>query len=376
MVPLLRKVVLAQPETRIYDSLAVVNAIMQKQLSQGTFLKKFETGLREKIGSESVSAVSSCTTGLQLILAALELPPDTEVIVPNFTFPATINVVLQERMRPVLVDINVSDFCIDPESFRAAITPNTKVAIVVHAFGHPANMEKIMGIANEHGIFVIEDAACAIGSRIGERNVGTFGLASAFSFHPRKVLTTGEGGAVATSDNHLRKKMELLRSHGGERGDYFMTFVKAGFNFRMSDINAALGLSQLGRLELIISKRNKVSSAYSQFLSEEGRVTLPTVRPGVTHTFQSYVVMLSEGINRDSVIAELRSKGIESTLGTYALSSQPAYQGIASRPVPLGFSEDAFRRTLVLPMFSSMTRRKVRRVTRALIEALDTVTQS
>ncbi len=375
MVPLLRKIALARPETRFFDSLSVLKAVWQRQLSQGKILKQFEKGLRERIGTKSVSAVSSCTTGLQLILAALELPPETEVIVPNFTFPATINVVLQERMRPVLVDIDLADFCIDPESLRAAITPHTKVAIVVHAFGHPANMDKIMEITNEHGILVIEDAACAIGSRIRERNVGTFGLASAFSFHPRKVLTTGEGGAVATNDDNLKEKMELLRSHGGVRGDYFMTFLRAGFNFRMSDINAALGLSQLRRLGRIIAKRNSVSSIYRQLLVAEGRLTLPSVKPGITHTFQSYVVLLAEGINRDSVIAELRERGVESTLGTYALSPQPAYQGIASRPVPLDYSEDAFRRALALPMSSSMNRSKVRKVTRALIEALDTVQQ-
>ena len=366
----MRTVKLSPPEVRNSDARNVFRAIRKRQLSQGTFLAKFELSLKEELGVEHVMTVSSCTTGLQLILSGLALEPGDEVIVPNFTFPATINTVIQERLKPVLVDIDLETFCINADSLRSAIGPRTRAVIVVHAFGHPAEMDQIMKIAEECSIRVIEDAACAIGSRIEGVPVGGFGVASAFSFHPRKVLTTGEGGAVATNDTILAEKLKVLRSHGGVRGDAYMSFVAAGFNFRMSDINAALGLSQIPRLGKIISRRNQAARDYSELFSDMKEITTPTVAEGMEHTFQSYVVTLAPYIDRDRVIAFLRSRGIETTLGTYALSEQPAYQSLVRKGQDLTNSVFAFKHSLALPMSSSTSKRERRRVVKAVKEAI------
>jgi dTDP-4-amino-4,6-dideoxygalactose transaminase len=370
MVPEVRVVRLSPPEVRNSDIHLVSKAIRQKQLSQGTFLDKFELGLQKVLDVNHVMTVSSCTTGLQLILSGLNLQTGDEVIVPNFTFPATINTVLQERLQPVLVDIDIETFCMDVDSFKAAIGPKTKAAIVVHAFGHPAAMKEIMKIAANVGIYIIEDAACAIGSKIDGRPVGSFGTASAFSFHPRKVLTTGEGGAVVTNDSSLAEKLKVLRSHGGVRGQSYMTFIKPGFNFRMSDINAALGLAQLPRLSRVIKRRNSAAEQYQLLFANFDKVTTPKVAKGIQHTFQSYVVLLSPNLDRDQVIVFLRSKGIETTLGTYALSEQPAYRQLAQTPVGLDKSVFAFKHSLALPMSSSTTKRDRRRVVKMLREAI------
>jgi dTDP-4-amino-4,6-dideoxygalactose transaminase len=231
-------------------------------------------------------------------------------------------------------------------------------------------MQRILQIAAESNIQVIEDAACAIGSRINGVAVGGFGVASAFSFHPRKVLTTGEGGAVATNNSALAEKLKVLRSHGGVRGNAYMSFVMAGFNFRMSDINAALGLAQMPRLEKIISKRNRAAKDYDGLLSNLAEVTTPTVAQGVEHTFQSYVVTLAPHIDRDRVIVFLRERGIETTLGTYALSEQPAYRHLVRAGSDLTNSIHAFKHSLALPMSSSTSRMDRRRVVKALIDAI------
>lgn len=374
MVPAVKLVKLSPPEVRNSDIFQVSKAVRQRQLSQGSFLAQFESSLSKVLGVQHVMTVSSCTTGLQLILSGLGLEPGDEVIVPNFTFPATINTVIQERLQPVLVDINIETFCMDIESFRHAIGPKTKAVIVVHAFGYPAAMQEILDVVANSGIYVIEDAACAIGSKIDGKAVGSFGTASAFSFHPRKVLTTGEGGAVVTNDSSLAEKLKVLRSHGGVRGQSYMSFIMPGFNFRMSDINAALGLAQLPRLSRVIKRRNSAALQYQLLLSNFDTVTTPNVADGVQHTFQSYVVLLSPNLDRDKIIVFLRTKGIETTLGTYALSEQPAYRESAKSPVDLDKSVFAFRHSLALPMSSTTTKRDRRRVVKALREAIESQT--
>lgn len=370
MVSPLKVIKLSPPEVRNSDARLVAKAIKQKQLSQGEYLSQFERELRTLTGSSNALTVSSCTTGLQLILAALNLSSGDEVIVPNFTFPATINSVIQEGLTPVLADIDLDTYCMSPKSFEEAITPKTKAVIVVHAFGYPAEMDAILKIANKFQIKVIEDAACAIGSQIDGKAVGTFGIASSFSFHPRKVITTGEGGAVLTDDVELSEQMKILRTHGGVRGDAYLSFVMPGFNYRMSDINAALGISQLKRIDQILKSRRKIAEQYSNLLSDIDGLEIPKLKPGYVHTFQSFVLRLPTSVDRDSVIFGLRELGIETTLGTYALSIQPAYEKIAIQKVSLNNSELAHSKTLALPMSSKITKKQVVMVCRALREQI------
>lgn len=370
MVPKMKLIKLSPPEVRKHDTRTVSRAIRQGQLSQGKYIKNFENALSSYLGSTYVSTVSSCTTGLQLILSALKLKADDEVIVPNFTFPATINAVIQERLTPVLVDIETSTYCMAIDSLERAIGEKTKAIIVVHAFGHPANMTEIVELASRHNIFVIEDAACAIGSRINGSPVGNHGIASSFSFHPRKVLTTGEGGAVTTNNKELAEAMQILRSHGGIRGEVHMTFVTPGFNFRMSDLNAALGMPQLKRLQGTIRGRNRVAKVYSQFLSRLEGVVIPKTKMGFEHTFQSYIIKLPKWVNRNDVAMKMRELGVETAIGTYALSKQPAYKELAKTPVDLEHSEAAYEQTIALPIHSRMPTWRVKKVAQVLETAL------
>lgn len=366
MVSALKTIRLSPPEVNRSDAKAVSKAVKEKQLSQGKYLTEFESELRHLTGSSNALTVSSCTTGLQLILAGLGLAPGDEVIVPNFTFPATINTVIQERLVPVLADIDLDTYCMSPKSFQSAITSRTKAVVVVHAFGYPADMEEILEIADAHQIKVIEDAACAIGSKIDQKAVGTFGVASSFSFHPRKVVTTGEGGAVLTDDEELAEKIRVLRTHGGIRGEAYLSFITPGFNYRMSDINAALGIPQLKRIDQILNKRRRIAKLYSENLAGIDGLEIPKLKPGYVHTFQSFVVLLPSFVDRDLVILRLRELGIETTLGTYALSVQPAYKEAAIQNVDLANSELAHAKSLALPMSSKISRRQTLAVCRAL----------
>lgn len=351
------------------DKRNVMRSLANGHLSQGPVVQEFEDRVRGVTGAPNALAVSSCTAGLHLILAGLGLSRGDEVIVPDFTFPATINTVIQQGCTPVLVDINSDTFCIDVEAFKMAITDRTKAVVVVHAFGHPANMFEICRLADSKGILVIEDAACAIGASIESHKVGTFGIAAAFSFHPRKIVTTGEGGVVICSDPQLAERMRLLRSHGGQRGPYYLTFVEPGFNYRMSDLNAALGIPQIDRLEQILRKRRELAHEMDGILCNIDGVTTPKSTPGFLHTYQSYVVQLDPGLNRDQTIQLLRDDGIESTLGTYSMHQQPAYARYRSTNSDLGISRRAYEQTLALPIHSKLTTKMMKRMRDSLLKA-------
>jgi len=352
---------------------AVAEVLKSGYLTQGPRVEEFEKLIAECVGTKYAFATSSCTTALHLSLAAIGVGPGDEVLVPDFTFPATANVVVQQGAVPVLVDIDPVTFTIDPEDMRRKMSPKTKAVMPVHAFGLSAHMDPVLTLAGEHGLPVIEDAACALGASYNGRMCGSMGLAGCFSFHPRKSITTGEGGAITTNDDTLAERIQLLRSHGGLRREGRFTFEAAGFNYRLSDILGAVGVVQMGKLEQILNERHRLAGALMSCLQGTGGLAaLPGDQAYGKHTYQSYVAVLESKIDRNRVIGEMRSRGVETTLGTYALHAQPFFTkqyGYSSGDLPNSLT--AYEQSLTLPLYAGMDVGDLVLVADALRESLD-----
>ncbi len=362
---------LALPETD-EDEIDEIRAVLASgYLTQGPKVAEFERQVADYVGVKHAFAMSSATTALHLSLVALGIGPGDEVLVPDFTFPATANVVIQQGATPVLVDIDLDTYTADLADLAARITPRSRAIMVVHTFGLAADMDPINALAARHGLAVIEDAACAIGTTYYGRQCGSLGALGCFSFHPRKVITTGEGGMITTDDDALAERIALLRSHGGVRREGRFTFEAAGFNYRLSDIQGAVGVAQMRKLDRLIADKRRLAAALTARLADLPGLTPPREPAWGGHIFQSYVALLDDGIDRDGVIAALRTAGIETTLGTYALHAQPVYQRLLGcREGDRPRSARAYRQTLTLPLFTRMTDEHLDRIAAALRSAL------
>ena len=351
------------------DELNEIRSVLASgYLTQGPKVAEFEGTVSDYVGSKYAFAMSSCTTALHLSLVALGIGPGDEVLVPDFTFPATANVVVQQGAKPVLVDIRLDTFAMDVEDAAHKVTTRTKAILPVHPFGLPADMDPILDLARAHGLGVVEDAATAIGARYKGRCCGAMGDLGCFSFHPRKVLTTGEGGMIVTDNDVLAEKIQLLRSHGGIRRAGRFTFEAAGYNYRLSDIQGAMGVAQMRKINEMIERRRHLASQLSGRLAGCDVLRLPLTPPGHEHIFQSYVVLVAEQVDRDRLIGELRAQGIESTLGTYALHAQPLFQrALGHTPGDLPNSYLAYRNTLALPLYVQMTEQDLDRIATGLV---------
>ncbi|MFM9920733.1 DegT/DnrJ/EryC1/StrS family aminotransferase [Lacisediminihabitans sp. H27-G8] len=354
------------------EELAAIGEVLESGfLTQGPKTAEFERLIADRIGSTSAFGTSSATTGLHLALHAIGVQPGDEVIVPDFSFPATANAVIQQGAIPVFVDIELDTFNIDPSLLERAISPRTTAIMPVHAFGLTANMSAINEIAARHGIPVIEDAACALGATHRGREAGTLGLAGVFSFHPRKIITTAEGGLISTSDPELAAKIAVLRSHGAVRGSHFMSFIDAGFNYRLSDIHAAIGIAQMRKLDFILERRRSLASIYDDLLSDVDGVIPPSVPEGDLHSYQSYVVLLEDDVDRDAVIDRMREADIETTLGTYSMHLQPYFRsrfGIDDRELPA--ATRAQRSALTLPLYPQLENGQLESVAASMRQAV------
>ena len=329
----------------------VVAVLKSGNLIQGQYVDKFEKALQEYLGIEHAIIVNSGTAALHASLLALGVTCGDEVIVPAFTFPATANVVELVGATPVIVDILLEDYCIDSKQISAAITERTKAIIPVHEFGQAADMSKIMQISNRCGIAVIEDAACALGTEFNGRKVGTFGKLGCFSFHPRKAITTGEGGVVVTNNDHCAEAVRAFRNHGILIRQGRQEFVFAGLNYRLTDFQAALGLAQFEELDFLIDQRIEQARLYNRLLKSIFQVKTPATFEERKMVYQTYHVLLDGAVNRDNLINLLKQAGVETNLGAQALNSMVYFQskyGLKKEDFPKAV--EAFTQGLALPL--------------------------
>jgi len=323
--------------------------------TQGPKVAEFENQIGALVGAKHAFAMSSCTTALQLALHTLKLQPGDEALVADFTFPATANIVVTEGLKPILVDINLDTFTMDPADLERKITRKSKVIIPVHAFGCSADMNPIMKVAERHSLPVIEDAACALATTYYGKYCGTIGTLGCYSFHPRKAITTGEGGMIVTDRDDLAESISIFRNHGGVKGSFYYHYDEAGFNYRLSDIQGAMGIAQLEKLDWILENKRRLAALLREKIQGIEGVTAPIEPAWGGHVYQSFVVLLDEELDRDAIIRAMRENGVETTLGTYAVHAQPFYMNTYGyKAGDLTNSYTAFKQALTLPLYPQM----------------------
>lgn len=352
---------------------------------QGPFVKEFEEKFCEYTISKNSIAVSSCTTALHVALDSIDVKDGDEVIVPAFSWVATANAVEYCGAKPVFCDIDLRTFNIDTSKIESLLTPKTKAIIPVHLFGLPADMDSIISIASKHNLKIIEDAACGFGSYYNGAHVGNFGEAGCFSFHPRKAITTGEGGMITTSNDSIAKKCKELRDHGssGNATEVFLLpeYNTLGYNYRMTDLQASLGVSQIGKADFIQDRRKMVAQKYDELLASVEWLELPERQSNTVHGFQSYVCLfkpeeptlnnyqaLSE--KRNSLMRKLEELGISTRQGTHAITNLGFYKR------KYGKNEEDFPNALIaeklsiaLPLFAGINPSEIEYVTENLISS-------
>lgn len=337
-------------------------------------MEEFEELVCRYVGQSFGVAVSSGTAGLHLCIRALGIGAGDEVIVPSFTFVAAANAVRYESATPVFVDIEPRCLNLDPNCIEAAITPRTRAIIAVHTFGCPADMRAILEIARRHQLRVIEDACEAIGAMYQGRHVGSFGDAAVFAFYPNKQITTGEGGLVVTGDPRLAREIRAMRNHGRYESDEWHQYSILGYNYRLSEINCALGCAQMRRITEILGLRERVARRYEALLSDVTSLVLPLIDvQSIRLSWFVYVVRLVDHFGqdqRDAIVRLLHERGIGCGRYFAPIHSQPAYADLPVRR-PLPVTESISRRTLALPFFSRLDDERVGRVAASLREATD-----
>jgi len=350
---------LAVPDIDEADISAVAEVLRSGHLVQGARVRDFEGRIGEYVGAKHAIAVSSCTAALHLSLLAAGVRPGDKVAVPTYTWPATANAVVFCGADPVFVEIDRRMFNLDPAALEEtlAAVPGIKAVIPVHAFGGMANMPAIMDTCGRHSIPVIEDAACALGARLDGRPAGTWGALGCFSFHPRKLITTGEGGVIVTNDAATDRQLRALRNHGQDPLAQRPDFIQAGYNLRMTEFQAALGSVQLGKLDRILSTRRSLAEHYSALL-ENCSLVPPQAIQELAHTYQSYVILVNgQPERRDRVLDGLRGAGIEATIGTHHVPLTTYYRSTYGfRPGSFPVTDSIARAAITLPLHGKLTR--------------------
>lgn len=353
------------------DVQAVADVVRSGRLALGPQTETFERLVAEYIGVRHALAVSSGTAALHMLVRALELGPGDEVLVPSFTFAASVNAILFERATPVFVDVEPETYNLDPADVARKITPRTRAIMAVDIFGHPAEWDALTQLAEKHGLRVIDDSCEALGAEYQGRKVGQFGDAAAFAFYPNKQITVGEGGMIVTDDDDIARVCRSLRNQGRSEMGAWLEHERLGYNYRLDEMSAALGVSQFRRLETFLEQRAQVAALYTERILGVDGVRPPIVLPHVRMSWFVYVVTLVAGLDRDVIIRRLEERGIASRGYFAPIHTQPYIRemfGDLSGTLPV--TEAIASRTIALPFHNHLTLPEIDTVVAALQEAV------
>ena len=353
----------AKPHLTGREGALVAEVIASGWVSQGPKVRAFEEAFAARVGATEAVATTSCTTALQLALYVMGVGPGDEVIVPSLSFIATANSVWQCGATPVFADIDPDTYNLDPVAAEGAITERTKVIMPVHQVGLPADMDRFLDLGERHGIAIVEDAACAIGATYKGRQIGSMGPLACFSLHPRKVITTGEGGMITLNDSAIADRLRKLRAHAMDVSDLarhaakdivIESYPERGWNSRMTDMQAQLGLCQLEELDWILDRRRALAERYSAAIDHIPSLEAPFEPDYAVRTWQSYCVRVNgrSPVGRTELMRRLLHDGVPTRRGVMTIHEERAY---ADANVSLPHSEAAARDVVILPLFADMT---------------------
>lgn len=349
-------------------------------LTQGPRVAEFERLVSEYVGARYAVATSSCTTALHMALLALGVGPGDEVIAPSLSFIATANAIRYVGATPVFAEVDPRTYNLDPADVERRVTPSAKAIMVVHQIGLPADIDAFLDIGRRHNLKVFEDAACALGSRYKARPVGAHTEMACFSFHPRKVICTGDGGMITTNNPEYAERLRLLRQHGmnvsdterhGARNVIIEEYPVLGYNYRLTDLQAAVGIEQMKRLDYLVSRRVELAMRYDRLLSKHRWLRLPQAPPYADPNFQSYAISLGDdcAVTRDSVWQRLLDNGVAAKRGIMTIHRERSYIDTYGRQ-SLPMTEKASDASLLLPLYPQMTEDEQDHVVAALGKAL------
>jgi dTDP-4-amino-4,6-dideoxygalactose transaminase len=360
------------------EAKAAADTVLSGWLMVGKQCRRFEEMVAEYVGARHAVAVNSCTTALHLALIAAGIGPGDEVICPSFSFIASANAILYAGATPKFVDINPKTFNIEPRFIESAITENTKAILPVSQIGLPADIPAIMEIANHYNLKIVEDAAPSLGSMINGNYIGSISDYTCFSFDARKILTTGEGGMITTNDEKAANLLRRIRAHGASSSTAdrhkatqvtFEEYCELGYNYKLTDIQGAIGVIQMGKINDVVNERRRLAERYNLLLSDEGRVILPFEPKGWRHVYQSYCVRLNTKKPQNEVMNEMAKKGV-ATRRIMAIHFEELYKKLYPE-ISLPVTEKATRETLLLPIFVGLTNSEQEEVVDTLKRALD-----
>lgn len=367
----IRRIPLAQPSIGARERELVEQVLASDVLALGPFAQTFEAGVAEMAGRRFGISCNSGTAGLHMAVAALGIGDGDEVITTPFSFVASANCILYERATPRFVDIEEDSLGMDPNLVEDAAGPRTKAILPVHVFGRPCRIEPLAAMAGSHGWRLIEDACEGLGSRTGDRKLGSFGDASVFAFYPNKQITTGEGGMVVTDDPVLASTMRSLRNQGRDEDGTWLRHVRLGYNYRLDELSAAVGVAQLERLEELRAGRARVAAAYAAALGGRDWVRLPQSSAEETVDWFVYVIRLDASIDRDRLMRDLDAVGVPSRPYFSPLHLQPYYQeALGYRMGDFPVTERVAASTLAIPWSAVLPDEDVQYVATAIIDAV------
>lgn len=348
-----------------------VSAVLRSGwLTTGPSVKAFEEGMKEYVGAKHAVGLTSCTGGLHISLSALGIGKGDEVIVPTYTFAATGHVIDWVGAKPILVDVEKDTFNIDPKKAEAAITARTKAIMLVHFAGHSCDMDAFMVLAKKHNLYIIEDAAHAIGTSYKGKKIGTFGISTVFSFYATKTITTGEGGMLTTNDEEFGKKIKRYSYFGvdkdafnrySDKGTWYYEIIDLGYKYNMDNIQGAMGVEQLKKIGGFLEQKKKLVQRYNKLLKDVKGVTTPIEKPYTTHSWHLYPILLDPQVmDRDTFILKLREQNIGTSVHFIPLHLHPYYQRVhGHKKGDFPNAEYIYEREVSLPLFAGMSEKDV-----------------